>query len=131
MSLKTIFLGNGINHLGGEVIPWDQLLLELMGENKFSMDSLPNLMTREYLARTASKCDQYWRSGSRGGNTTILTVGVGRIEVSREKFEEALTLAVSNPELDQVGDAHGRTLLTMSAAIRFACVTINPCAPPA
>jgi len=49
MSLKTIFLGNGINHLGGEVIPWDQLLLELMGENKFSMDSLPNLMTYEKL----------------------------------------------------------------------------------
>lgn len=46
---KTAFLGNGINYLSDFAISWDNLLIELMGSNKFEMKFLPNLMTYERL----------------------------------------------------------------------------------
>jgi hypothetical protein len=46
---KTAFLGNGINYLSDFAISWDDLLIELMGLNKFEIKFLPNLMTYERL----------------------------------------------------------------------------------
>ncbi|MBI3232899.1 MAG: hypothetical protein HYZ42_02470 [Bacteroidetes bacterium] len=46
---KTVFLGNGINYLSDFAISWDNLLIELMGANKFEIKFLPNLMTYERL----------------------------------------------------------------------------------
>lgn len=43
----TILLGNGINYLSAYAVSWEDLLIELMGDDKFEMKYLPNLMTYE------------------------------------------------------------------------------------
>lgn len=47
MALKTIFIGNGINFLGGTPILWSNLLEELMQYDKFKLDELPYAMAYE------------------------------------------------------------------------------------
>lgn len=44
---KTFFFGNGLNYLSDSAISWESLLLEYMGDDKFDMTFLPNLMTYE------------------------------------------------------------------------------------
>jgi hypothetical protein len=44
---KTFFFGNGLNYLSKSALGWDELLIELMLEDKFEMKFLPNLLTYE------------------------------------------------------------------------------------
>lgn len=47
MVSKTIFVGNGINYLGGTPISWSKLLEELMKYEQFDFDELPYAMAYE------------------------------------------------------------------------------------
>ncbi|MHA3096950.1 SIR2 family protein [Acinetobacter brisouii] len=47
MISKTIFVGNGINYLGGTPISWSDLLKELMKYGQFEFDELPYAMAYE------------------------------------------------------------------------------------
>ncbi|WP_171258973.1 SIR2 family protein [Acinetobacter sp. YK3] len=47
MKSKTIFVGNGINYLGGTPISWSKLLKELMKYEQFDFDELPYAMAYE------------------------------------------------------------------------------------
>ncbi|MCL1637914.1 MAG: hypothetical protein DI539_18755 [Flavobacterium psychrophilum] len=44
---KTFFFGNGLNYLSKCALGWEELLIELMREEKFEMKFLPNLLTYE------------------------------------------------------------------------------------